>query len=114
MRKASLYARSLLEASLDPLVTISREGKITDVNQATEKVTGISREKLIGSDFSNYFTDPEGARRGYEQVFARGAVQDYPRPYVARRAGSRMCCTTPPCSRTNWARWRVYSPLRAT
>jgi len=78
LRKSSLYARSLIEASLDPLVTISREGKITDVNEATERVTGVSRERLIGSDFSNYFTDPESARRGYEQVFAQGAVQDYP------------------------------------
>ncbi len=78
IRKASLYTRSLLEASLDPLVTISRDGKITDVNQATEKVTGVSREQLIGSDFSNYFTDPESARRGYEQVFAEESVRDYP------------------------------------
>ena len=37
------YARSLIEASLDPLVTISPEGKITDVNEATIKVTGASR-----------------------------------------------------------------------
>ena len=78
LRKSSLYVRSLIEASLDPLVTISREGKITDVNQATETVTGVSRERLIGSDFSNYFTEPESARRGYEQVFAQGSVQDYP------------------------------------
>jgi len=77
LRQASLYARSLLEASLDPLVTISREGKITDVNEATEKVTGVSRDRLIGSDFSNYFTQPEKARQGYEQVFARGSVRDY-------------------------------------
>ena len=51
-RQASQYARSLIEASLDPLVTISPEGKITDVNEATVKVTGIAREQLIGSDFS--------------------------------------------------------------
>ena len=36
LQQASLYARSLIEASLDPLVTISPEGKITDVNKATE------------------------------------------------------------------------------
>ena len=40
LRSTSLYARGLLEASLDPLVTISPEGKITDVNKATELVTG--------------------------------------------------------------------------
>lgn len=77
-RQASQYARSLIEASLDPLVTISPEGKITDVNEATIKVTGIPREQLIGTDFSNYFTEPEKARDGYQQVFAKGSVTDYP------------------------------------
>lgn len=77
-RQASQYARSLIEASLDPLVTISPEGKITDVNEATIKVTGISRAKLIGADFSDYFTAPDKAREGYQQVFAKGFVTDYP------------------------------------
>ena len=76
--KSSQYARSLLEASLDPLVTISAEGKITDVNTATEQVTGIGRESLIGSDFADYFTDPQQAREGYQQVFLKGSVTDYP------------------------------------
>ncbi|PWU01130.1 MAG: hypothetical protein C5B51_23645, partial [Terriglobia bacterium] len=78
LRAASLYARSLIEASLDPLVTISPEGKITDVNEATVRVTGIEREKLIGTDFSDYFTEPEKAREGYQQVFSKGSVTDYP------------------------------------
>jgi PAS domain S-box-containing protein len=68
----------LLEASLDPLVTISPEGKITDVNEATIKVTGMPRETLVGTDFSNYFTAPDLAREGYQQVFANGSVTDYP------------------------------------
>ncbi|HKT70994.1 MAG TPA: PAS domain S-box protein, partial [Terriglobales bacterium] len=72
------YTRSLIEASLDPLVTIATDGKITDVNAATEEVTGGSRQELIGSDFSNYFTEPEKARAGYQQVFAEGLVEDYP------------------------------------
>ena len=74
----SQYARSLIEASLDPLVTISPEGKITDVNEATVKATGIPRDGLIGTDFSNYFTEPEKAREGYQQVFEKGFVTDYP------------------------------------
>jgi PAS domain S-box-containing protein len=75
---AGAYARSLLEAALDPLVTISPAGKITDVNEATVKITGREREELIGSDFSDYFTDPERARQGYREVFAKGSVTDYP------------------------------------
>ncbi len=77
-KQASQYARSLIEASLDPLVTISPEGKITDVNEASVQATGVSREKLIGTDFSDYFTEPEKAREGYQQVFSQGFVRDYP------------------------------------
>ena len=77
-KQASQYARSLLESSLDPLVTISPDGKITDVNEATVRVTGVPREQLIGTDFSNYFMEPEKAREGYQQVFAKGFVTDYP------------------------------------
>jgi PAS domain S-box-containing protein len=77
LRATWLYARRLLDASLDPMLTISADGKITDVNQATEYVTGFSRKQLIGSDFSNYFTNPEAARKGYRKVFTRGFVKDY-------------------------------------
>lgn len=78
VRMASLYTRSLIEASLDPLVTISAQGKITDVNQATEQITGCPRAELIGTDFSDYFTEPDKAREGYRRVFAEGRVTDYP------------------------------------
>ena len=77
-KQASQYARSLIEASLDPLVTISTEGKITDVNEATVMATGVPRQQLIGSDFFHYFTEPEKAREGYQLVFAEGHVADYP------------------------------------
>ena len=87
-RAAGLYARSLLEASLDPLVTISVEGKITDVNEASVNVTGVKREALIGTDFANYFTDPVQAREGYQQVFAKGFVTDY--PLTIRHASGRI------------------------
>ena len=78
LRAASQYSRSLIEASLDPLVTISAEGKITDVNEATVRVTGVERGHLVGTDFSDYFTEPDRAREGYRQVFAQGFVTDYP------------------------------------
>jgi PAS domain S-box-containing protein len=78
LRQACLYARSLIEASLDPLVTISPEGEITDVNRATELATGVPRSDLVGSDFSEYFTEPGRAREGYQQVLAEGLVTDYP------------------------------------
>ena len=32
---------------------------------------------MIGKDFSDYFSDPENARAGYEQAFQEGLVRDY-------------------------------------
>jgi two-component system, cell cycle sensor histidine kinase and response regulator CckA len=75
---AARYARSLIETSLDPLITISLDGKIIDVNRATELVTGELRAELVGSDFSHYFTEPSRADASYQQALAQGAVRDYP------------------------------------
>ena len=72
------YARSLIEASRDPLFTISPEGKITDINNASINITDVTRENLIGTDFFKYFTDPDKAREIYKQVFADGFVVDFP------------------------------------
>ncbi|RPH70389.1 PAS domain S-box protein, partial [bacterium] len=78
VRALGAYNRSLIEASLDPLVTISHDGKIQDVNLATERVTGYSRDALIGTDFSDYFVDPVKAREGYQKAFGKGMVKDFP------------------------------------
>ena len=75
---ASQYSRSLIEASHDPLVTISTEGKITDMNEALTNITGLTREKLTGTNFFDYFTEPQKAREVYQEVFAKGFVTDYP------------------------------------
>jgi PAS domain S-box-containing protein len=78
LHAANMYNRSLIEASLDPLVTIGPDGRIMDVNAETETVTGYSRAELIGKDFSDYFIDPEKARAGYQEVFREGSLRDYP------------------------------------
>jgi PAS domain S-box-containing protein len=77
IRQANNYNRSLIEASLDPLVTIGPDGKIQDVNTATEEITGYSRQELIGTDFSGYFTNPARAEIGYQEVFLKGFVRDF-------------------------------------
>jgi PAS domain S-box-containing protein len=77
LRQANAYNRNLIDASIDPLVTIAPDGRITDVNSATENATGRSRDELIGTDFCDYFTNPENARTGYQTVFREGSVRDY-------------------------------------
>ena len=78
IRAAAAYNRSLIEASLNPMFTIGRDGAISDVNTATEQATGYERAELVGTWFSDYFTDTGLARTGYRLAFAGGSVRDYP------------------------------------
>jgi PAS domain S-box-containing protein len=59
-------------------VTISATGKITDMNEALVNITGMSRQDLTGTDFLDYFTEPQKAREVYEEVFAKGSVINSP------------------------------------
>ncbi|MCD4797989.1 MAG: PAS domain-containing protein, partial [Methanosarcinales archaeon] len=71
------YTRGLIEVSLDPLVTFDQEGIILDVNEATIRATGRSRDELIGTPFADHFTDPKKAYKDAMKVFETGKVKDY-------------------------------------
>ncbi|MGY6217042.1 PAS domain S-box protein [Methylolobus aquaticus] len=86
-RLASRYTRTLLETSLDPLVAISPDGAISDVNAAMEAATGRSRWELIGTAFASYFSAPELARAGYQEAFEAGTVRDYSLEILHRDGG---------------------------
>ncbi|MEA1866265.1 MAG: PAS domain-containing protein [Euryarchaeota archaeon] len=71
------YNRGLIEANLDPMLTFDHKGIIMDVNGATIRATGKTREELIGTPFADYFTDPEMAYKGAMLTFETGEVRDY-------------------------------------
>ena len=73
----SQYIRSIIEASLDPLFTISLDGKIIDVNEATIIATEKPREKIIGTSFVDYFLEKEKANEAYQIIFKNGRITDY-------------------------------------
>jgi PAS domain S-box-containing protein len=77
LEQTHAYARGLIESGLDLMVTISREGVVMDVNHAAEKLSGITREQLIGTRFETYFTDTERARAGVAATFASGQLRNY-------------------------------------
>ena len=78
LKQAAGYARSLIEASQDPMVAISAAGKITDVNEAAVAVTGLQREVLLGSDYAAYSTAPAQVRQTFRRVFDHGGVTGAP------------------------------------
>ncbi len=72
------YARSLIEATIDPLVTINPNGKITDLNIAMIEAVDVARTQIMGSDFIDYFTNKKEAKKLFEDVFLNGTVVDFP------------------------------------
>ena len=50
--------RTILESSLDPIITINHEGVITEFNRAAEQIFGYPREKIIGTKPSDVLFPP--------------------------------------------------------
>ncbi|MEO5351218.1 MAG: PAS domain-containing sensor histidine kinase [Magnetococcus sp. YQC-3] len=75
---ASDYTRRLIEANRDPQVVIDAKLTITDLNVAMERITGIDREKLIGSCITACFTEPDVAQARLREVFVHGSISDQP------------------------------------
>jgi len=49
LAEAEARKRSILESSLDPIITIDDQGVVTEFNRAAEQVFGHSREKVLGT-----------------------------------------------------------------
>ena len=84
LRENQAYNRGLIESSVDGLITVDPSGTISDVNDRMCQMSGYGRAALIGSAFTDYFTDPARARAGVEQTFADGVVTEYALTLVAR------------------------------
>lgn len=78
LHTAAAYARNLLESSLDPMLVIDLEGRITDVNKATEHITGLPRDLLVGRDWTDSIPQSEETQDALRRVFEQGQVRDHP------------------------------------
>src|SRR6185436_17127482 len=72
-----VYNRGLIESSVDAMLTVDPDLTITDVNEQMVRLSGYSREQLIGSSFQGYFTEPELASAGVRKTLADGFVTNY-------------------------------------
>ncbi len=77
LRDQQFYTRSLIESSIDALMTTDPQGIISDVNQQMEALTGCTRDELIGAPFKNYFTDAQRAEAGIRRVLNEKKLSNY-------------------------------------
>ncbi len=90
LERSQAYNRGLIEASADGLLTIDRDGFITDVNEQLCRMTGHTREELIGSEFASHCLDSTRARDGVALTFEQGAVDNYLLTLVHGEARGRI------------------------
>ncbi len=76
LRDSEAYNRGLIEASLDPLLTVDHHGGVTDVNRQMERLLGLPREEIIGSQFADHFTDGPRASAAIARALREGFVAD--------------------------------------
>jgi PAS domain S-box-containing protein len=89
LRESQAYNRGLIEASVDGLITVDPKGLISDVNEQMSRMSGYSREELIGTPFADYFADSDRATAGVNETFDKGVVTDYVLT-LARRDGKQV------------------------
>jgi two-component system, sensor histidine kinase and response regulator len=77
LRAAEEYTRGLIDSSIDAMVVVDRDLRITDMNEQLAKMTEVPRNMLIGSRFDSHFIDSEQAAQAIDQTLAEGFVTDF-------------------------------------
>ncbi|WP_233200929.1 response regulator [Cryobacterium sp. M15] len=77
LRDQQFYTRSLIESNIDALMMTDTRGVISDVNQQMIKLTGRTRDELIGAPCRNFFTDPVRADTAIKHALSESKVSDY-------------------------------------
>jgi PAS domain S-box-containing protein len=75
--RARRHARSLLVASIDPVVVVGHDGTILDANPAAVDLLGGARDGLVGTSLTRLFADRDAAAAALEQARTRGLVRDH-------------------------------------
>jgi len=58
MRQSEALKTAILEASLDPIVTIDEQGSIIEFNPTAERAFGFHRDQVLGKRFAELFVAP--------------------------------------------------------
>jgi PAS domain S-box-containing protein len=93
-RRAEARERTILETTVDCIITIDHEGKVLDFNPAAERLFGYRRADAIGREIADLIVPPSGReryRRALSQLVTAGHSELAGRrvEVTAMRAGGR-------------------------
>jgi len=74
LRASEQYARSIIESSLDAIITVDNERRIVEFNRAAQEMFGYTREEVLGKHVSMLYADPQEAQMVHQNVFKDGKL----------------------------------------
>lgn len=86
---ANEYKDRLIEAHIDPLLTIDRDYRIMDMNSAMENLSGYAREEIEGDEFEGLFSGGRDVRAVLDSALEKRCIRDYPME-VLDKSGNRV------------------------
>lgn len=82
LRTSREFALNIIESSIDMIVAVDKDRKITEFNRAAEKTFGYSHEEVLGRHIDLLYADPRQGERVYKSTIQDGrCIQE-----VANRA----------------------------
>ncbi|HAP35462.1 MAG TPA: hypothetical protein DCQ28_05785, partial [Bacteroidetes bacterium] len=69
LRTSEQYARSIINCSLDMIITVDNERKIVEFNESAQKTFGYTQEEVVGKNIEILYADTEeGTRVNYATI----------------------------------------------
>ncbi len=73
-RASEQYARSIIDSSLDMIITVDPERRIVEFNRAAQETFGYTREEVLGQPVNILYADPEEGQTVHQTVFEAGRI----------------------------------------
>jgi diguanylate cyclase (GGDEF)-like protein/PAS domain S-box-containing protein len=74
LRASEQYARSIIDSSLDMIITVDNERRIVEFNRAAQETFGYTREEVMGKQVSILYADPQEGQTVHQTIFEDGKV----------------------------------------
>jgi len=74
LNAAAQYARSIIDSSLDMIITTDKERRIVEFNRAAQETFGYTRDEMLGQHISILYAAPEEGHILHQTVFDHGRV----------------------------------------
>ncbi len=74
LKESREFAASLIKSSLDMIIAVDQQRKITEFNPAAERTFGYSREEVLGQDVDLLYADPSQGAAIHHLILVSGSV----------------------------------------